>query len=150
MTEAQHPSTVRQPRGAPDGHLTEHLAVHPPPSSPTSDHFFQMKPQSLEPQGSGPHDPRHQLPRAKGLGPQGLRPQSLKPQVIGKFFDTNGFACPPAPWVPGCEGTCFILYPASSVVMRACYSLVFSYFRNFHSAFSYPFIPAGFMMYFAC
>ena len=57
---------------------------------------------------------------------------------------------PPNPWVPGCEGTCSILYPASSVVMRACYSLDFSYFRNLHPAFSYPFIPACFMMYFAC
>ena len=34
------------------------------------------------------------------------------------------------------------LSPASSVVMRACYSLDFSYFRNLHPAFSYPFIPA--------
>ena len=42
------------------------------------------------------------------------------------------------------------LSPASSVVMRACYSLDFSYFRNLHPAFSYPFIPACFMMYFAC
>ena len=42
------------------------------------------------------------------------------------------------------------LSPASSVVMRACYSLDFSHFRNLHPAFSYPFIPACFMMYFAC
>ena len=34
--------------------------------------------------------------------------------------------------------------------MRACYSLDFSYFRNLHPAFSYSFIPACFMMYFAC
>ena len=43
-----------------------------------------------------------------------------------------------------------ILSPASSVVMRAYYSFDFSYFRNLHPAFSYPFIPACFMMYFAC
>ena len=51
---------------------------------------------------------------------------------------------------PGCEGFALDVSPGSSVVMKACYSLDFSYFRNLHPAFSYPFIPACFMMYFAC
>ena len=57
---------------------------------------------------------------------------------------------PPAPWVPGCEASCFILYPASSVVMKACYSLDFPYFRNLHPGFFVSLHSCRFDTVFSC
>ena len=77
------------------------------------------------------------------------------PRVISRkmSFSIFGIRNPPAPrrGATKLRGISTILYPGSSVLMRSYCSLAF--FRIFVICilvFSYLFIPAGLMLYFAC